>query len=113
MSYRTINVNGTDYEYVIGKSNIHIKGFGDFPVSVHGNAIAYPGHDGKPNVQKSYVATPATVRALILGQETPIVLDKKTKTRYYMSNPFSAEIYQKVEYIPFDADLYHRLADNI
>lgn len=31
MSYRSINVNGTDYEYVIGKSNIHIKGFGDFP----------------------------------------------------------------------------------
>lgn len=42
MSYRKIEVDGVEYEYVIGKSNIHIRGFGDFSVKQHGNPVVNP-----------------------------------------------------------------------
>lgn len=32
MAYRKMTVNGTQYQYVIGESNIHIKGVGNFKV---------------------------------------------------------------------------------
>ena len=114
MSYRTINIHGTDYEYVIGKSNIHIKGFGDFPVKVHGNEVCSPKDGGGMYHSGKFIATPATVKALILGKETPVTLgESPNRTKYLMVNPFAAEIHEKTEYLPFDPEAYYRLSDDI
>lgn len=114
MSYRKISVNGIEYEYVIGKSHIKIKGHGVYSVKAHGNPVAYPDHNGNPEKTKEYVATPKTVSAIILGKPTPVMLgESPNKTEYLMTNPFSAEIYGKTEYLPFNSELYDRLSDDI
>lgn len=112
MSYRKIQVEGKTYQYVIGGSNIHIKGVGDFPTKDHGNPVAYPGYDGKPVLRQGmFVATPKTVRALILGETTPVRV--KNGQTLLMINPFQAEVYDRIEYLPYDAQTYYNLKDDI
>ena len=109
MSYRKIEVDGVEYEYVIGKSNIHIRGFGDFSVKQHGNPVVNP---NRPDDQVGFdtgrrIATPATVAALIKGQETPVNVAKREKR--LMVNPYDAEISGKTNYLPYDAEIYYNL----
>ena len=113
MHYRTLNVNGTDYRYVIGRKFIHIRGLGRFLISEHGNAVAHPCNeiDGVPLPYRRYIATPATVRALILGKETPVYVSPGNKL--LMVNPFEAEIYDRVVYIPYSRAAHASLSDDI
>jgi hypothetical protein len=40
MSYRKITVNNNDYEYVIGRSHVKIKGIGVWPLDQIGERVA-------------------------------------------------------------------------
>lgn len=113
MTYRKIDIYGKEYEYVIGGSNIHIKGFGDFPTSVHGNPVYYPrSEDDHEGIRtKEYVATPRTVRALILGQPTPVPVEGKEIR--LMVNPFEVEIHARCEYTAYCPRRYYALKDDI
>jgi hypothetical protein len=60
MSYRKISVDGTEYEYVIGKSNLKIKGIGVWPKSTVGVA-----HVNEDSEVTGYNVTPSIVKDLI------------------------------------------------
>ncbi len=106
MAYRNITVNGKTYNYVIGKANIYIKGLGAFSKNIHGNPVFSPGCS-KPH---NFVATPRTVKAIICGEPTPVMYGTDIRL---MVDPFAVEIYGKVHYLPYNVDLYNRLADDI
>lgn len=63
MAYRKISVNGTTYEYMVGKRFLKIKGVGVFDKFVHGDSY----FDEYWGEQKSGIITPSLVRHLILN----------------------------------------------
>jgi hypothetical protein len=63
MSYRKITVDGKQYEYIVGKTHLKIKGFDVFRISDVGNHIAGT---------LKYVVTPAVIAAIIRKDDVPI-----------------------------------------
>ena len=51
MSYRKIEVDGKEYEYVVGRSNVKVKGVGSWPK----NEVGYVIDDRESRVQPSHV----------------------------------------------------------
>jgi hypothetical protein len=124
MSYRHIQVAEKTYDYVIGKSFTKIKGVGLFPNSEIGNPVVYfpnAGYYDNPQdksfkvIDNEFVVTPATVRAVILGESTPVKYHhrKNEPSIYLMRDPFEGEIYQKSIYRYADFDDYQALMDEI
>jgi hypothetical protein len=112
MAYRRVFVKDKPYEYVLGRSNIHIKGLGDFSVKAHGNPVCIPrdeddleGHDTGHRV-----ASIRTVKAIILGQQTPVLYGDSPKV---MLNPFDSEIHGKQNYLPYNPKAYYSLKHDI
>lgn len=69
MSYRKIEVNGKTYEYVIGKTNIKIKGVGVFSTVEVGDESARK-EFGEDQFRHNPV-TPADIRKLIINNGNP------------------------------------------
>lgn len=117
MSYRKIEVNGKQYEYVIGKAVIKIKGLGIFPIEMYGNPVGtpYPNGDGTfrfvqnrksaKDSDRSWHVTPRTVKGIILGlPPQPIQM---------MVDPFDAEIHDKINYLRYNPEVYENLLMDI
>lgn len=87
MGYRKINVNDTEYEFVIGDSHTKIVDVGVFKNSDIGDPIV--------GTDKHYV-TPYNVRNAILGIHHPRVVyrcEHGTITHRTVLDPFDHEIY--------------------
>lgn len=59
MSYRKINVAGTQYEYVVGTSHLKIKNIGIYHIEEVGQEVK------DLNDQSSFMITPAIVKSII------------------------------------------------
>jgi uncharacterized hydantoinase/oxoprolinase family protein len=71
MSYRKIEVNGKDYEYVIGKTSIKIKGIGVFPIDENSDKVgARCECCGEYYGETKTAVTPKHIKELILKNET-------------------------------------------
>lgn len=89
MSYRKITVNGTQYQYSIGKTHTKIKGLPVFENSQIGDQISDT---------QDYVVTPYNVSNAILGKHTPRLVQKchhGTITHETTTDPYAYEIYGK------------------
>lgn len=62
MSYRKMEINGTTYEYVVGRSHVKVKGLGSQPHHVIGELVLPEADPPK------YVVKPSHVRDWIVKQ---------------------------------------------
>jgi hypothetical protein len=93
MSYRKITVDGTTYEYVIGRTKLKIKGLGLYEIAKIGNRLV-----GTPSRQPVYVVTPGTVAKVIRGEPLPTVLhcnEHNYTTDELVYNPYQHEIKER------------------
>ena len=86
MAYRKITIDGTTYEYVVGKTHVKVKGVGIWRRDEVGHEV-----DGKRN---KYVVSPSIMRSLITGDdEEQIYTCKHTATTSWAYDPFAIEIH--------------------
>lgn len=94
MSYRKITVDDKQYEYVIGKKFLKVKGLGIFDVSLFGNKII--------SLKDTYRVTPAIVARVIRGDLTPTVFhcdNHGVETTELVYAPYDQEIYGKFHHM--------------
>jgi len=111
MSYRKLNVNGTEYKYVIGSQYTKIVGLGNFKNSEIGTKI-----NKKINDEYVYVVTPSTVRSAITGKPANKVMycsqHNVTSTKL-IADPYMAEIHNETVMIMNCPECVESLADDI
>ena len=91
MSYRKIEVNGTQYEYVVGRSHVKVRGPGMSKVLAKSDIGQLIGDD-------RFVVTPANIRNVVLGRNGPRTLiceEHGVRTSALAYDPFSREIHGK------------------
>lgn len=119
MSYRKLNFEGKTYEYVIGskftKVKLDGKEFAVYENRLYGNEVVYPRSYEEDKITHSgnFIVTPKTVTRMLRGFPPETFNTKDGKTSYLMVNPFSAEIYETIDYIPYNRENYYNLADEI
>lgn len=111
MSYRKINVDGKTYLYTIGAKHIKIRGVGLFLVSEHGNPLFYPRYrTGEAEESSKKIVSPATIRALIKGEPTPV--EVAPNEHRLMRCPYQAEVRHRTEYVPFSIKAFENSYEN-
>ena len=92
MTYRNINVDGTVYEYVVGKQYVKIKGVGLFSKQEVGHVI------NEDNV----MVQPSHIREMILyGKRLPLAVKICTEHKLQeilVADPFDCEIHDRKIY---------------
>ena len=91
MTYRKIEVDGTTYEYVVGRSHVKVRGPGFSKVLPKAEV-------GQPVGEDRYAVSPANIRNVILGRSGPRVFhcnEHGVLTTALEYDPFSLEIYGK------------------
>lgn len=108
MTYRTIEVDGKKYEYVIGKHNTKIKRFGVYHNSDIGNEV-------KSNSKwvKKFSVTPKTIVLLIRGLPTPnpdFCYEHGMTTQIPITDFYSLQVDDTEQIIPACPKCAHELA---
>ena len=100
MSYRNINVNGTTYKFVIGKTHTKVVDIGSIANSQLGRKIYGTNR---------YLTAPSDVRRFILGNGTidPHFHDGPHKCVGSHRNECEGEIRLRPD--PFDSEIYEKL----
>lgn len=105
MSYRKLDVEGTEYEYTIGRKNTKVKlagkAFKIFDNEVIGSPIVSNYNCGEPGVILKYQVTPLNVRLAIQSKPLPewTCRSHGVTTKNLTSNPFTAEIEERISYM--------------
>ena len=108
--YRNITVAGKNYRYNVGSKFTEIRD-GNDEKFIHENRVI-----GNPHVDKKrFIVTPLNVQHAILGRPVPELRCEEhgTRTIYFATNPFVAEIEGHESYMINCAECIDRAAGEI
>ncbi|MCS4089978.1 hypothetical protein [Rhizobium sp. BK176] len=91
MSYRKIEVNGTTYEYVVGRSHVKIRG-------PNFSKVLTKAEVGQPIGDDRYVVSPANIKNIVLGRpgaQIFVCRNHGAATTTLSYDPYDLEIYGK------------------
>jgi hypothetical protein len=93
MGYREIEVEGSTYEYVVGRTHVKIRSASGLQRLLLKSDVGQPAGPGR------YAVGPANIRNLLMGYVPAVIFrceEHRHETRELAASPFWAEIHDKV-----------------
>ncbi|WP_327209997.1 hypothetical protein [Rhizobium leguminosarum] len=110
MGYRKIDIEGTIYEYVVGRSHVKVRSASGLQRVVPKSEVGQPAGPGR------WVVGPANIRNLVLGYVPAVIFrceEHKHETRELAASPFWAEIHDKIFFMAACPECLHNSAMRI